>query len=229
MIARITTLGLRVGFCLALEVGACDVVEQYFVLDRKQLSAALRQMRFEGSLVRKEAIEAAVKTIFVDLFTPELQQIGKRRASVPILRNVQLARWLAEPGHHQHGRHLRPCNALLSNRQKPPLFDDGSEHLTVPVRLKGVRVERSHQFGDVYLALALWRGTGLEDLCERLLWSTDQSARKSPRLNTSVLIELAKMRHRLLDDASPDTHATHQAPIAVDFPVLSSTSSRSVP
>jgi transposase len=41
--------------------------------------------------------------------------------------------------------------------------------LTVPVRLKGIRIERSRQFGDVYLALALWRGTGLEELCERLL------------------------------------------------------------
>jgi transposase len=41
--------------------------------------------------------------------------------------------------------------------------------LTVTVRLKGVRIERSRQFGDVYLALALWRGTGLEALCERLL------------------------------------------------------------
>ena len=39
----------------------------------------------------------------------------------------------------------------------------------MPVRLKGVRVERSRQFGDVYLALALWRGTGLADLCEKLL------------------------------------------------------------
>src|SRR5712671_5073867 len=29
--------------------------------------------------------------------------------------------------------------------------------------------ERPRQFGDVYLALALWRGTGLEALCERLL------------------------------------------------------------
>jgi transposase len=37
------------------------------------------------------------------------------------------------------------------------------------VRLKGVRIERSRRFGDVYLALALWRGTGLEALCERLL------------------------------------------------------------
>ncbi len=49
------------------------------------------------------------------------------------------------------------------------LFDDGSEHLTVPVRLKGIAIERSRQFGDVYLALALWRGIGLEELCERLL------------------------------------------------------------
>ena len=39
----------------------------------------------------------------------------------------------------------------------------------MPVRLKGVRIERSRQFGDVYLALALWRGIGLEELCERLL------------------------------------------------------------
>ena len=35
--------------------------------------------------------------------------------------------------------------------------------------MKGVRVDRSRQFGDVYLALALWRGTGLADLCEKLL------------------------------------------------------------
>jgi transposase len=48
------------------------------------------------------------------------------------------------------------------------LFHDGSEQLTVPVRLKGIRIERSRQFGDVYLALALWRGMGLEDLCYRL-------------------------------------------------------------
>ena len=41
--------------------------------------------------------------------------------------------------------------------------------MTAPVRLKGIRIERSRQFGDVYLALALWRGMGLEDLCERLL------------------------------------------------------------
>src|SRR6266849_382670 len=58
---------------------------------------------------------------------------------------------------------------LIGTPEQARLFNDGSEQLTVPVRLKGIRIERSRQFGDVYLALALWRGTGLEDLCERLL------------------------------------------------------------
>ena len=58
---------------------------------------------------------------------------------------------------------------LIGEPEQAGLFDDGRQHLTVPVRLKGVRVDRSRQFGDVYLALALWRGTGLADLCEKLL------------------------------------------------------------
>src|SRR6476661_4512923 len=58
---------------------------------------------------------------------------------------------------------------LIGAPEQAALFNDGSADLTVPVRLKGIRIERSRQFGDLYLALALWRGAGLEDLCERLL------------------------------------------------------------
>src|SRR5712691_1256725 len=58
---------------------------------------------------------------------------------------------------------------LIGAPEQAQLFRDGSEDLTVPVRLKGLRIERSRQFGDVYLALALWRGTGLEELCKQLL------------------------------------------------------------
>ena len=58
---------------------------------------------------------------------------------------------------------------LIGTPEQAQLFNDGSAQLAVPVRLKGVRVERSLRFGDVYLALALWRGTGLEQLCEQLL------------------------------------------------------------
>ena len=58
---------------------------------------------------------------------------------------------------------------LIGAPERSPLFEDGAGDLTVPVRLKGIRVERPRRFGEVYLALALWRGMGLEQLCERLL------------------------------------------------------------
>jgi hypothetical protein len=58
---------------------------------------------------------------------------------------------------------------LIGAPEQARLFDDGSRDVVVQVRLKGIRIERSCQFGDVYLALALWRGTGLAELCERLL------------------------------------------------------------
>ena len=71
----------------------------------------------------------------------------------------------------EHGRveaRALACR-LIGAPEQAQLFEDGSEHMTVPVRLKGIRIERSRRFGDVYLALALWRGTGLEELCERRL------------------------------------------------------------
>jgi transposase len=58
---------------------------------------------------------------------------------------------------------------VIGRPEQASSFDDGKQDLTVPVRLKGLRLERSRQFGDVYLALALWRGTALDELCERLL------------------------------------------------------------
>jgi transposase len=71
----------------------------------------------------------------------------------------------------EHGRMEARALArhVIGRPEQGALFNDGSGHVTVPVRLKGIAIERSRQFGDVYLALALWRGVGLEALCERLL------------------------------------------------------------
>ena len=71
----------------------------------------------------------------------------------------------------EHGRVEARALArrLIGSPEQTALFDNGSAQLTVPVRLKGIRIERSRQFGDVYLALALWRGTGLEELCQQVL------------------------------------------------------------
>jgi transposase len=61
------------------------------------------------------------------------------------------------------------ARVLIGAPEQAALFDDGTQQQSVSVRLKGVRIERSRQFGDVYLALALWRGVGLEEFCRQVL------------------------------------------------------------
>ncbi len=220
MIARVAALRLRVGFGLAFEIRARDVVEQHFVLDRKQLAAALRQMRFERGLVREQMIEPAIEPILVDLLIAKLQQIAKRRAAIPVLGNVQLARRLAEPRRHQHGRHLRPGDALLADR-KQPLAQILKPH-PAPQRQRQIHIAKLTRALDAN-ALQPHRhrqisAAVVEQL--RLLGRADQTPRQRPRLDATVLIELAEMRHRLLNDATTNTNAAHQAPIAMNLAVL---------
>src|SRR5271170_4093859 len=102
---------------------------------------------------------------------------GKVHRYWTLVRSVRIGRrviqqTVAQLGElDEHGRIAARAFArrVIGAPEEASLFDDGGEPLTAPVRLKGVRVERSRQFGDVYLALCLWRGMGLEDLCRRLL------------------------------------------------------------
>src|SRR5439155_14235479 len=106
-----------------------------------------------------------------------IRKDGKVHRHWRLVRSVRVGRrviqqTVAQLGElDEHGRIEARALArrLIGAPEQTALFDDGSEHLTVPVRLKGIRIERSRQFGDVYLALALWRGTGLEELCQQLL------------------------------------------------------------
>src|SRR4051794_37995635 len=89
--------------------------------------------------------------------------------SVRVGRRViqQTVAQLCELDEHGRVEARTLARRLIGAPEQAALFNDSSEHLTVAVRLKGIRIERSRQFGDV--ALALWRGVGLEELCERLL------------------------------------------------------------
>ncbi|MGH8702478.1 MAG: IS1634 family transposase [Burkholderiales bacterium] len=91
--------------------------------------------------------------------------------SVRVGRRViqQTVAQLGELDEHGRVQARAFARSLIGEPEQAGLFDDGSAHLTVPVRLKGIRIERSRRFGDVYLGLALWRGTGLSQLCEGLL------------------------------------------------------------
>ena len=102
---------------------------------------------------------------------------GKVHRYWSLVRSVRVGRRVIQQtvAHHgeldERGRieARKLARHLIGVPEDAPLFDDGSRDGAVPVRLKGIRIERSRQFGDVYLALALWRGMGLEDLCAQLL------------------------------------------------------------
>jgi transposase len=102
---------------------------------------------------------------------------GKVHCTWRLVRSVRVGRrviqqTVAHLGElDEHGRVEARALArhLIGTPEQAQLFDDGCRDVTVPVRLKAIRIERSRQFGDVYLALALWRGTGLAELIAELL------------------------------------------------------------
>jgi transposase len=106
-----------------------------------------------------------------------LRKDGKVHRYWRLVRSVRVGRrviqqTMAHLGEiDEHGRVEARALArhLIGSPEQAQLFDNDSTHVPVAVRLEGIRVERSRRFGDVYLALALWRGMGLEELCERLL------------------------------------------------------------
>ena len=74
-----------------------------------------------------------------------------------------------QTGWAQLGRRLdgrsRPRRSLFD----PPHYDDPDDEEPVTINLKGVRLERIRDFGDVWLALGLWRLLGLEELLSDLM------------------------------------------------------------
>src|SRR6185503_2431052 len=54
----------------------------------------------------------------------------------------------------------------------------------------------------------------------RLLGRSDQPPPQCPRFHAPLIIELAEMRHRLLNDTPTNANAAHEAPITMRLPVL---------
>jgi hypothetical protein len=65
---------------------------------------------------------------------------------------------------HLNGK-KRPTPSLFD----PPHYDDPADDEPVLVKLKGVRLQRPRDFGDVWLALGLWRLLGLDGLLSDLM------------------------------------------------------------
>ena len=66
--------------------------------------------------------------------------------------------------HRLNGR-ARPQPSLFD----PPPYDDPTDDQPVLVKLKSIRLQRMRDFGDVWLALGLWRLLGLDQLLSHLM------------------------------------------------------------
>jgi transposase len=90
---------------------------------------------------------------------------GSRQRVVAYLGELKRS---AQSGWAQLGRNLsgkqRPSRSLFD----PPHYDDPSDDEPVLVRLRDVRLERLRDFGDVWMALGLWRLLGLDKLLDGL-------------------------------------------------------------
>src|SRR6516225_1530697 len=177
-------------------------------------------MGFESLLVRQHTIEAAIQPILVDLLFAKLKQIAQRRAPIPVLGNVQLARRLAEAGRDQHRRHLREGDAFLADRQK--LIADILKARAAPQRKRKIDIPELTRALDPNALQANRHRHVPAAVIEqpRFLRNANQMARQRPSLDAAALIKLAEMSDRLLDDASAEAHTAHQAPIPMDLSVL---------
>ncbi len=97
---------------------------------------------------------------------------GKVHRSWRLVRSVRIGRrviqqTVAHLGELDEAGRLRAralARGLVGAPEQAELFDDGTgEQQTIGVRLKGVRVENGRHFGNVYLALALWRACRLDE------------------------------------------------------------------
>jgi transposase len=79
------------------------------------------------------------------------------------LKNNEESGW-AQLGRRLDGR-SRPERSLFD----PPHYDDPDDDEPVVIDLKGVLLERLRDFGDVWLALGLWRLLGLDELLSGLM------------------------------------------------------------
>lgn len=99
---------------------------------------------------------------------------GKVHRSWRLVRSVRVGRrviqqTVAHLGELDAAGRLRAralARRLIGEPERADLFDDGTAEQTIGVRLKGVRIENGRAFGNVYLALALWRACRLDEFTE---------------------------------------------------------------
>jgi transposase len=113
----------------------------------------------------------------------ERRKSGKKHTYWALVESIRTARgsrhrvvaYLGELKKSERNGWGQLCRRLNKERRPepllfdPPHYDDPTDDEPVLVRLKGIRLQRLRDFGDVWLALGLWRLLGLDSLLGRLM------------------------------------------------------------
>jgi hypothetical protein len=91
MIPRVAAANHRILFRRAFHIRAGQIVKKNVELSSEQRAIALFQMPFQLRLVRKNAVQAAIRSRVVDLAFFYLQQIVQRRRRIPALLDGKFA------------------------------------------------------------------------------------------------------------------------------------------
>jgi len=113
----------------------------------------------------------------------ERRKSGKQHTYWALVESIRTARgsrhrvvaYLGELKKSERNGWAQLCRRLNQEQRPqpslfdPPHYDDPVDDEPVLVKLKGIRLQRLRDFGDVWLALGLWRLLGLDSLLERLM------------------------------------------------------------
>ena len=221
MIAAVAALRQRVGLRLALEVGAGHVVQQHLVVDRKQLAAALATDAPPARPCARSNRSSARYSR--SLLTRSPSSCSRSRSAVRRYQSSAMCSSL--DGSHSraatstaaifaHGTASLPDGRSCSHRSPGPC------RATAPApdrhRRTAASVPHARPSAAPAPSIARWPSSN-RPACSG---SPIRCARQRPRLQPASLVELAKLRHRLLDHTTADPHAAHQTPVAMNLAVL---------
>jgi len=113
----------------------------------------------------------------------ERRKSGKRHTYWALVESIRTAKgsrhrvvaYLGELKRSEKNGWVQLCRRLNEQQRPepslfdPPHYDDPEDDEPVLVKLKGIRLQRLRDFGDVWLALGLWRLLGLDTLLERVM------------------------------------------------------------
>ena len=222
MVAAVAAPGQPIAVGLALEVRARHVIQQQVVVELEQLSQALLRWVSSARLCgsRRSSARYSRSSLIRSAGTPE--KILQRRAPIPVLGDVQLARRLAQSRNHQDRRHRRPRHPLASFDQThlAETIEASARHSRQPSHTSPKRRARSRRICSSRTAtgsLGCPGSASNSSYCSSRP-GDPQGQRAGPR--PSLCIELAKLRHRLLHHSAAATHRAHQTPVAVRLAVL---------